>query len=139
MDIDPSSNQGVLVKRFITALTLAVFAFPTAVFAMPDEPSSSGSPIASRVHHVAPDQRAPDQRTPRDLPARIPASGTDVAAPDQQSSVHGTLPAPTSAASEFDWTDAGIGAAVATGLLALSLAGGITVRRRQQRSSALAG
>jgi len=124
------------VKRFISALALALVAFPTVAVAQPAEPSGSGTPVTS----PASDVRAPDQRTPRDLPSRLQASGTDVAAPDQQASAHAPSPAPPSAASDFDWSDAGIGAAVATGLLAVSMAGGITVRRRQhQRSSALAG
>src|SRR5215211_3729265 len=40
----PFPNQGVLVKRFITALALAVIAFPATALAMPDEPLGSGSP-----------------------------------------------------------------------------------------------
>jgi hypothetical protein len=128
------------MKCFIAALALAIFAFPGTVLAMPDEPVGSGSPLTSRVHDVAPDQRAPDQRTPRDVSPRLPATGTDVAAADQQASTYAASPAPASAASEFDWSDAGIGAAVATGLLAVALAGGIMVRRRQhRRASALAG
>jgi hypothetical protein len=112
------------VKRYFAALTLAVFGFPATALAMPVEPPGPGSPITSRVP---------------DVPPRLPAIGTDVAAPDQQSSPRSPSPAPTSGASDFDWTDAGLGAAVATSLLALSLVGGITLRRRQQRSSALAG
>lgn len=127
------------MKRLITALAVAFIAFPATALAMPDEPVGSGSPLTSRVSDIAPDQRAPDQRIPRDLTAHLPAIGTDAAAPDQQSSAPAPSPAPASAGSEFDWSDAGIGAAVATALLAVSLAGGITLRRRQQRSSALAG
>jgi hypothetical protein len=128
------------MKRFITALALAVIAFPATALAMPAEPPGAGSPLNSRVPDIAPDQRAPDQRTPRELPPRLPATGTDAAAPDQRASTLGPTPAPVSAGSEFDWSDAGIGAAVATALLGVSLAGGITVRRRQHRhASALAG
>jgi hypothetical protein len=128
------------MRRFITAMALAVIAFPATALAMPDEQHGSGSPLTSRVHHIAPDQRAPDQQTTRAVPPRLPAIGTDVAAPDQQASAPDDSPAPPSAVSEFDWSDAGIGAGVATGLLAIALAGGITVRRRQhRRASALAG
>jgi hypothetical protein len=128
------------VKRLLTALALAAIAFPATALAVPAEPVGSGSPLTSRVPDIAPDQRAPDQRIPRDLPSHLPAGGTDVAAPDQQSSATAASPAPASAGSEFDWSDAGIGAAVATALLGVSLAGGITVRRRQHRhASALAG
>jgi hypothetical protein len=128
------------MRRFITALALALVAFPATALAVPDEPHGSGSPLTSRVAAIAPDQRAPDQRTPDAVPPRLAATGTDVSAPDQQASAPAPSSAPTSAASEFDWADAGIGAAIATGLLAIALAGGITVRRRQhRRASALAG
>jgi hypothetical protein len=121
----PFLDQGVLVKRFITALAVAFIAFPATALAMPYEPVGSGSQPSSRAPHIAP---------------RLPATGTDAAAPDQQSSAPSASPAPASAGSEFDWSDAGIGAAVATALLGVSLAGGVTARRRQdRRPSALAG
>jgi hypothetical protein len=105
------------VKLFITALAVA--------FIAPDEPVGSGSQPSSRAPHIAP---------------RLPAVGTDAAAPDQQSSAPAASTAPASAGSEFDWSDAGIGAAVATALLGVSLAGGVTARRRQhRRPSAFAG
>jgi hypothetical protein len=124
------------MRRFITALALALVAFPATALAMPDEPHGSGSPLTSRVAPIAPDQRAPDQRTSGAVPPRIAATGTDVAAPDQQASAPAPSSAPASGGSELDWSDAGIGAAVATGLFAVALAGGITVRRRRHRRAA---
>jgi hypothetical protein len=117
------------VKRRITALAVALLAFPATAIAATDEPSNSGSPLTSRVPDVASDMRAPDQRTPRDVPPRLPAIGTDVAATDQQSSLGAPSPAASPSADGFDWTDAGIGAAGAATLLAISLAGAITLRR----------
>jgi hypothetical protein len=121
-----STTEGVPVKRCIAALVLTLLAFPGAALAVPD------------------DLRAPDQRSPRDVPSHLPATGTDVAAPDQQASTGaGSLaPAstPASAGDGFDWTDAGIGAAGAASLLGISLAGVVALRgRRQLRDSALAG
>jgi hypothetical protein len=173
------------LKRFVAALSLALFASPAAALAAPAEPAASGSPLISRVPPSVTDHWVPDQRTGDDVPSRLQAagtdvaapdqqastpavsprltasgtdvaapdqqastpavsprltaSGTDVAAPDQQASVPGPSPATASAGSEFDWADAGIGAAVVTGLLAISLAGVVTVRRRQHRRAALAG
>ena len=115
------------MKRCIAALVLTLLAFPGAALAVPD------------------DLRAPDQRSPRDMPSHLPATGTDVAAPDQQASTGARSLAPASAPSAsagdgFDWTDAGIGAAGAASLVGISLAGVVALRgRRQLRDSALAG
>jgi hypothetical protein len=133
------------LKRFIAILSLALAGFPAAALAAPDARASAGSPLPSRVPPQVADHWA-DELNLRDLPAyprAIPqappqARGTDVAAPDQQASTHAPSPAPTSAASDFDWADAGIGAAVAAGMLAL--AGAMIVQRRQsRRGSAVAG
>jgi hypothetical protein len=67
------------------------------------------------------------------LAPHLPALGTDVAAPDQQSPVES--PSPASGGSGFGWSDAGIGAGGAV-VLAASLAAGLMLRRRR---SALAG
>jgi hypothetical protein len=136
------------LKRFIATLSLALFAFPAATLAASDAQSSSGSPLSSGVPPQVANHWAQDQQVPRALPAYPravlvappQARGTDVAAPDQQASTDAPSPAPTSAASDFDWADAGIGAAIAAGTLALALAGAMTVQRRQsRRGSAIAG
>lgn len=88
---------------------------------------------------VTPDLRAPDARRTPAGPALVPPRGTDVAAPDQQAPVNGpraiVSPSSPRSASDIDWGDAGLGAAVGVGLLALSIAAGMTLRRR---ASALA-
>jgi hypothetical protein len=62
-------------------------------------------------------------------------TGTDVAAPDQQSPipVHAPAPAPAPAPAEggFDWGDAGVGAGGAICLAAISLGSVVALRRRQ--------
>jgi hypothetical protein len=93
---------------------------------------------------AASDLRAPDQRDRSTLPARVPAKGTDVAAPDQQIHASGphtvVVPASARQAGDTDWGDAGLGAAAALGLAAIALAAGITIRRRTtRRGSVLAG
>jgi hypothetical protein len=122
-------------KRRIAALALALLAFPATALAAPQDlrheaPSSSlGIPpeLASRP------------AVPSHLVGRhLPAVGTDVAAPDQQSSPRG-VSVPTesaSASSGFDWADAGIGAAGAASLFGIALAGALSLRRR---TSSLAG
>jgi hypothetical protein len=120
-------------KRRIAALALALLAFPATALAAPQDlrheaPSSSlGIPpeLASRP------------AVPSHLVGRhLPAVGTDVAAPDQQSSPPGVSIPTESASSGFDWTDAGIGAAGTMSLLGIALAGAVVLRRR---SSPLAG
>ena len=114
------------MKRHIAPVVLALLAFPAGAVAAPY------------------DLRAPDQRTESDLSPRLEATGTDVAAPDQQASAPSAVPvpvpAPASAADGFDWGDAGIGSAGAAAVIALALSGGIVLRRRQTHSaSPLAG
>jgi hypothetical protein len=128
------------VKRCIAALVLTLIAFPTTALAMPDDLRAPDQKVPSSSLGVPPDLRAPDQQTPRADPSHLPATGTDVAAPDQQASTGAPAATPEPSDGGFDWTYAGIGAAGAASLLAISLAGGIAVRRRQQRHpSALAG
>lgn len=120
------------MKRSLAILVLSLVAFPATALADPGELRTS-SPITSRVPDVAPDLRAPDQRTAPDVTPRLEATGTDVAAPDQQASKRSPVPVavPAPAADGFDWADAGIGAAGAASLLALSLAGALAFRRGQ--------
>ena len=130
------------MKRCIAALVLTLIAFPTTALAVPDDLRAPDQQVPSSSLGVPPDLRAPDQQTPRADPSHLPATGTDVAAPDQQASTGApdAVSAPEPAGGEFDWTDAGIGAAGAASLLGISLAGGIALRRRQQRDpSAIAG
>jgi hypothetical protein len=115
------------MKRCIAAVALALLAFPGGALAqdLRTEQHVSGGSLG-----VAPG-----------VMPQVQAKGTNVAAPDQQAS---TLPANTPpadvAASDdggFDWSDAGIGAATAVSLMGISLAGGMTIRRRHRRGSAL--
>jgi hypothetical protein len=145
MVIASCTHQGGPVKACIAAVTLALLAFPATALAVSDA-------------------RAPDQRTPHDIPSYLPTTGTDVAAADQQASTRHTIPSylpknpvdaavhterasvggpgadPAPSGSGFDWSDAGVGAASAACLVALSLAGAMALRRRERRPpSALAG
>jgi hypothetical protein len=65
------------------------------------------------------------------VPRHLPANGTDVAAPDQQSPkvAPGRAPVPVSASSDFAWSDALVGAGAALGVVALALAGMVATRR----------
>ena len=133
------------MKACIAAVTLALCAFPATALAVSDA-------------------RAPDQRTPHEIPSYLPTTGTDVAAADQQASTRHTIPSylpsnpvdaarhtewasvggaaddPASSGSGFDWSDAGVGAAGAACVIALSFAGAMVLRRRERRPpSALAG
>jgi hypothetical protein len=124
------------VKRHTVALAVALMAFPATASAAPDLHGSDQVPSSSLG--VPPHLATPDRPTAADVPQYLPAEGTDVAAPDQQAS----KPAPAAAvesdpsSGEFDWGDAGIGAATAVALMGVSLAGGMTVRRRQHRLAA---
>jgi hypothetical protein len=103
------------VKRRFTALALALLAFPSAALADPAREERAG---------VTPHMRPLDRSLSSPLESRLPAKGTDVAAPDQQASTRAAAPAASvDDASGFDWGYAGIGAAALLGLLTVSLAG----------------
>jgi hypothetical protein len=112
------------MKRCIAAVALALLAFPGGALAASDLRAEPG--VQSGSLGVA----------PQGLP-QLEAQGTDVAAPDQQAPVSSTPPAVDLAVADdesgFDWGDAGIGAAAVASLMGISLAGAVTVRRRQQR------
>jgi len=125
------------LKLLITALAVAFIAFPASALAVPDDLRHSAGPFPSGSTAVPPRLTQLDHPTAPSVAPHLPAAGTDVAASDQQAPVSAASPTP--AESDFDWTDAGIGG-VAVSLLAISLAAGVTLRRRQaQRPSALAG
>jgi hypothetical protein len=120
------------MKRCIAAVVLALLAFPGSALAVSDLRADQN--VRGGSLGVAPPI----------LPA-LHAKGTDVAAPDQQASTRSTAPvidytppAIDSAADDggFDWADAGIGAAATAALVAMSLAGAVTLRRRQTRPHA---
>jgi hypothetical protein len=135
------------VKRRIAAVAVALMAFPAAASAAPDLRGSGDVPSSSLgvpPHLAVPDRPSPEH-VPQYLPDQgstspkhLPAQGTDVAAPDQQASKRGPVPAFESdpASGDFDWGDAGICAATALALMGVSLAGGMTLRRRQHRPAA---
>jgi hypothetical protein len=96
-----------------------------------------------------PDQSRPDigPSRPVGVPSHLsgphPSSlGTDVAASDQQSPVQrptgAVAPSPAADASGFEWDDAGVGAAAAITLVAMTGVAATALRRRR-RASALAG
>jgi hypothetical protein len=72
--------------------------------------------------------------------AQSPPTGQDLRSPDaiDAARTHTTAPPLVELAPDqrFDWGDAAIGAAGATGLLAISVAGVITLRRRRPSSQA---
>ena len=110
------------MKRCITTLFVALVAFPSAALALPPEEIYRGDESPPVVHPES-----------AGLASRLPAVGTDVAAPDQQAS----KPAPVSesANSGLDWADAGLMSGAA--LAAFAIAGAVGVRRR--RAAPLAG
>ena len=124
------------MKRCIAAFILALVGFPTAAFAMPDDVRAQDQRVPSSSLGVPPNLKAPGRGIEYAVPRHLDATGTDVAAPDQQASTGAVAPAPASVTDGFDWADAGIGAAGAASLLGVSLAGGLVLRRR--RVSALA-
>jgi MYXO-CTERM domain-containing protein len=122
----PIPVQGVLVKRCIATLFLALVAVPATASALPPE--------SVHRHWAAPPLV---QRDDAGLPSYLPARGTDVAAWDQQASkpAPGPVPVTSSSDSGLDWADAGVigGAALA----AFAIAGAVGLRRR--RTTPLAG
>jgi hypothetical protein len=122
------------MKRCIAATALSLLAFPGGALAASDlrtEQHVGGGSLG-----VPPHLATPDRPSPADVPQYLPATGTDVAARDQQASTRSTPAAIEFVADDdsgFDWGDAGIGAATAASLLGISLAGGLTLRRRQHR------
>jgi hypothetical protein len=109
------------MKVPITALAVAL-ALPTAA-------SAADTPYL-----------APEGPVPVTGAARLPALGTDVAAPDQQApkfpsrvTVYRPQPSTAQATGGFDWADAGVGAGGAALLLTTSLGAALTLRRRQGR------
>jgi hypothetical protein len=115
--------------KALTAAVVVALAVPTAA-------SAADSP-----------NPAPEGPIPVTGATRLPALGTDVAAPDQQApnfpsqvTVYRPQSSTAEATGGFDWADAGIGAGGAALLLTVSLGAGLTLRRRQARPpSAIAG
>jgi hypothetical protein len=104
------------VNHFIATLLVALVALPATASAMP--------PDHIRRHWAPPPLVQPDDA---DIPSRLPALGTDVAAPDQRAST--PAPPPVSSDSGIDWADAGTIAGAA--LAAFAMAGAVGVRRRR--------
>jgi hypothetical protein len=114
------------MKRCIAAVALALLAFPGGAVAAPDLRGEEG--VRGGSLGVAPAGLPP-----------LEAKGTDVAASDQQSSPRSTSPTfeiVTDDGDEFAWGDAAIGAAIAASAMGISLAGAMTLRRRQHRLAA---
>ncbi len=108
------------MKRCITALFIALAAFPSAARSDPPE---------NVRHHWAPVAEADSPSIPSHPPVNAP--GTDVAAPDQQASQPGPPPAADPGDDGFGWSDAGIGALAGTALAGLAIAGAVGLRRRR--------
>ena len=146
----PTRRTHPAVRAVATVTTASTLALALAApgLARPADPAPAERPAVHATIGTADRPSEPRAQAPTGSLAgttdRTPvnAPGTDVAAPDQQASTGApdAVSAPEPAGGEFDWTDAGIGAAGAASLLAISLAGGIALRRRQQRDpSAIAG
>ena len=123
------------MKRSIVALVVVLMALPATATAAPDLRGSEDVPSSSLGIPPNLGQRP----SHADVPQYLPAGGTDVAASDQQASERAPAVLTESGSSgDFDWADAGLGAATAASLIGISLAGGIAVRRHR-RPTALAG
>jgi hypothetical protein len=101
---------------------------------------------AAGSHHPAPrqDLRMPDTRDAAEGRTTRNASKPvfqDLSAPDTRDAAAprntGSPVIQVTSSAGFDWGDAGIGAAGAAGLLAVSLAGAMTLRRRHGDPSAI--
>ena len=132
------------MKRCIAALAVALVAFPATASAVSgprgsDQIQSSSLGVPPHLSGDRPTASDVPQYLPAtgaDVPLHLPAAGTDVAAVDQQASPGAPALASTTASdssSDFDWADASIGAATAVSLMGISLAGGMVLRRRNER------
>jgi hypothetical protein len=139
--MSPSRTITVPLAAVLAAATLAAPATARPI----DSPASgrhAESTIAPSQDLRSPDARdAANGRTPRDAATR---TWRNLTSPDAQDAAagRGTFNAPDVTVIEVprytrsprggvDWADAAIGAGGATGLLAISLAGAMTLRRRQ--------
>jgi hypothetical protein len=112
------------MKALILAL-LAVLTLPAAALARPADLRYDPQ-VRSSSLGAAP--------TVLQVPKHLPATGTDVAAPDQQSPIEPAGKAPVTvapAADDFAWEDAAAGAAATLGVITLSLGGAAVVKRRR--------
>jgi hypothetical protein len=111
---------GARLKRRLVPALVALVAFPAAAQAAPG--------TATPQWAVSPLSRADDG-----FATRLPALGTDVAAPDQRASGYAPLTAPAQdpepAASSFDWVDTAVGAVAC--LAAFAIAAALGHRRRR--------
>ena len=137
----------------------ALFAFPATALAIDDARAPDQrtyEEIPSHLATIGTDVAAADQQASKLSPLSVDAAlGTDVAAADQQASKpassrnsvdaalhadNAPVESSASSGSEFDWADAGAGAAGAAIVIALSVGGVMALRRRERRPpSALAG
>ena len=109
----------------VTALTILTLGSPAAATARPAEfrPDAAGQTYR--------DLRSPDAKDA----ARLAVGPTyrDLRSPDATDAAADRIVAPfaeVSSTDGFDWGDAAIGAGGAVGLLAISVAGAMTLRRR---------
>jgi hypothetical protein len=124
-----------LTGPLAVTVALAALAVPAAVGAQTTKDYSKNAANGEYVTPAADlDLRSPDAR---DVPA---GSRTDLRSPDAREMADGRSrdevnpPIVAGARADgFDWGDAGIGAAGAVGLLAISLASAMTLRLRQTR------
>jgi hypothetical protein len=110
-----------LVGPLAVALSVTPLAAPVALAHAADHMASRPAHSSQRPKQ---DLRSPDTRDA--------AEGRTTA--DTPAPVVVTRPLVEVTSDGFDWTDAGIGAGAATGLIAISLAGAMTSRRRSPRS-----
>jgi hypothetical protein len=127
------------MRTLITTMAVALTLPASALAAPATEPGPQApgrqvpSQIPTRLFAPGTDVAAPDQQAPR--PTRLFAPGTDVAAPDQQAAIPASTPRRVTpvAGDGFDWGDAAIGAG---GLVLITAVGGLGVASVHRRRSA---
>jgi hypothetical protein len=138
-----------LTGPLATILAVATLAAPAAASTGQDLRSpdardvAAGRTIGRAAAPIGQDLRSPDARdvaAGRTIGTAAAPIGQDLRSPDARDAAAGRSTADIAApvlevtsAGGFDWGDAAIGAGGATGLLAISLAGAMTLRRRQTR------
>jgi hypothetical protein len=136
-------HRPTVLTALVCALVVPATGVPAAT-AMPIDGPAHTSGLPGTTSAPKQDLRSPDARdaaqgrTTRDFAAPIVQ---DLRSPDARDAADGRSTADMATpvveitrADGFDWSDAAVGAGGATGLLAISLAGAMTLRRRETRT-----
>ena len=134
-------------RRAVLLAVVSALAVPAAASAMPDlgpgygkqstTPSVVVAAGAPSMHPVGQPWPSPSMhRVGQPWPTRSANGGTVPSTRVFHISVHkaagGSVVAEASQSSSFDWTDALIGAAITTAIMALAIAGGMVARRQRR-------